>query len=169
MHSKPFNLAQAKAGAPVQLRKGISARIVCFDKKGVVNYPLLALVMDGSGTRESVLEISNSGHYSNSQQSDYDLVMAPFGMVEGKPVFMDDVLEFRTHSANAWHVVEVNSEIFALHPENEYRWPKPTLINVYRYATDGELWSAAKDGTKFDAHHRLSALWTFVYSYAEPQ
>lgn len=72
---KPFDLEQAKAGAPVQTRDGHAARIICFDRKGN-NLPVVALVTDPDGEEYTRVYPSNGG-YLLTQESDLDLFMAP--------------------------------------------------------------------------------------------
>ena len=73
---KPFNLEQAKAGAPVCTRDGQPARIVCYDMKGHSNYPILALVENPNGKRESTISYTPSGHQSLYSDTGIDLMMA---------------------------------------------------------------------------------------------
>ena len=72
---KPFNLEQAKAGAPVCTRDGQPARIVCYAMKGHKNYPILALVERSVGV-ESILRYALNGHHSLDYGSGIDLMMA---------------------------------------------------------------------------------------------
>ena len=72
---KPFNLEQAKAGAPVCTRNGWPARIVCYDCKGYKNYPILALIESPVGV-ESILSYALNGHHSLDSEADKDLMMA---------------------------------------------------------------------------------------------
>jgi len=70
---KPFDLEAAKKGAPVCLRDGHDARIICFDAKDKA-YPIVALVtvLDD----ENVLLFSGSGQYSCfAMQHPNDLMM----------------------------------------------------------------------------------------------
>ena len=72
---KPFNLEQAKAGAPVCTRDGRPVRIVCYDLKGHKNYPILALVESSVGV-ESTVSYALNGHNSLDSETDIDLRMA---------------------------------------------------------------------------------------------
>ena len=71
---KPFNLEQAKAGAPVCTRNGQPARIVCYDFKGHKNYPILALIENMAGT-ESTVSYALNGHHSLDSETGIDLMM----------------------------------------------------------------------------------------------
>ena len=44
---KPFDIELAKAGYPVCTRDGRPVRILCFDRKSVDGYSILALVDEG--------------------------------------------------------------------------------------------------------------------------
>ena len=72
---KPFNLEQAKAGAPVCTRDGRPVRIVCYDLKGYKNYPILALIEDTVGA-ESTISYALNGHQSLDSKTGLDLMMA---------------------------------------------------------------------------------------------
>ena len=72
---KPFNLEQAKAGAPVCTRNGQPARIVCYDLKGRKNYPILALVKSPVGV-ETTVSYTLSGHQSLYSDTGIDLMVA---------------------------------------------------------------------------------------------
>ena len=72
---KPFNLEQAKAGAPVCTRGGQPVRIVCYALKGHKNYPILALVESPVGV-ESTVSYTLNGHHSLDSETGIDLMMA---------------------------------------------------------------------------------------------
>ena len=72
---KPFNLEQAKAGAPVCTRDGRPVRIVCYDLKGYKNYPILALIEDTVGA-EYTISYALNGHQSLDSETGIDLMMA---------------------------------------------------------------------------------------------
>lgn len=72
---KPFNLEQAKAGAPVCTRDGQPVRIVCYDLKGHKNYPILALIESPVGV-ESTVSYALNGHHSLDSETGIDLMMA---------------------------------------------------------------------------------------------
>ena len=72
---KPFNLEEAKAGAPVCTRDGRPVRIVCYDCKGYKNYPILALIERPVGV-ESILSYALNGHHSLDSETGIDLMMA---------------------------------------------------------------------------------------------
>ena len=72
---KPFNLEQAKAGAPVCTRDGRPVRIVCYDLKGYKNYPIIALIENMVGA-ESIMSYALNGHHSLDSETGIDLMMA---------------------------------------------------------------------------------------------
>lgn len=74
---KPFNLEEAKAGAPVITRDGRAVRIVCFDR-ACPHYPIVALI--GGAGEEDVQTFTNGGMYYADEDGGYadcDLFMAP--------------------------------------------------------------------------------------------
>ena len=72
---KPFDLEQAKAGAPVITRDGRKARILSFDLCNRY-YPLAAAFND-SGGDEGVDSLTNEGKCFADKDSANDLFMAP--------------------------------------------------------------------------------------------
>lgn len=72
---KPFNLEQAKAGAPVCTHDGRPVRIVCYDLKGYKNYPILALIENTVGA-ESIVSYALNGSHCSVKDHDLDLMMA---------------------------------------------------------------------------------------------
>ena len=79
---KPFDLEQAKAGAPVITRNGRKARIICFDVKNDT-YPMLALVTNSSGVEFPKTYTREGKYYATvnagavDAKSPYDLFMGP--------------------------------------------------------------------------------------------
>ena len=72
---KNFNLAEAKAGHPVQTRSGRSVRIICFDRKGTI-YNIVALMCVRTDLPEKIVYYTSSGRYfDDTEESEYDLVM----------------------------------------------------------------------------------------------
>lgn len=72
---KKFNLQEAKAGKPVCTRDGKNARIICFDRKNLDNYPIVALV-DNNGY-EAHYYYTNKGNFKSYAEDSLDLFMAP--------------------------------------------------------------------------------------------
>lgn len=68
---KPFDLEAAKAGKPVCTRDGRKARIICWDKKGLV--PIVALIEHENS--EIFLAYYNNGRHTIRERSDNDLMM----------------------------------------------------------------------------------------------
>lgn len=69
---KEFDLELAKAGHPVQTKKGNKARILCFDANNKY-YPIIALV-EMNGVEEVAL-YTNKGKWRVDSDGDLDLVM----------------------------------------------------------------------------------------------
>lgn len=67
--TKPFDLEKAKAGAKLVTRRGIPARIVCYDAKG--DYPVIAIVDEDD--EEIPRNYTVCGRYSRFGQSQEDL------------------------------------------------------------------------------------------------
>ena len=66
-----FDLAKAKAGAPVRTRDGRKVRILCFDRAGL--RPIVALVKEDDD-EESLLSYQEDGTLV-TREPEYDLMM----------------------------------------------------------------------------------------------
>lgn len=71
LNLKEFDLEAAKAGKPVCTRDGRKARIICWDKKGLV--PIVALIEHEDS--EIALSYYNNGKHMFRDNSDNDLMM----------------------------------------------------------------------------------------------
>ena len=71
---KPFNLEEAKKGAPVCTRDGHSVRIICFDAKNP-NYPIVALMDSPTLDSEHAVTYRLNGQYVGGYDSKCDLFM----------------------------------------------------------------------------------------------
>lgn len=71
LNLKEFDLEAAKAGKPVCTRDGRKARIICWDKKGLV--PIVALIEYENS--EIFLAYYNNGRHTIRERSDNDLMM----------------------------------------------------------------------------------------------
>lgn len=90
--SKPFDLAAAKAGAPFCGANGEAVRVLIWDRKHPT-HPILAIEEDGE--QEAVaFRADGTTTHRESLGVVSQLVMLPLGMIDGKPVFTGDVLDF---------------------------------------------------------------------------
>lgn len=72
---KPFDIELAKAGYPVCTRDGRPVRILCFDRKSVDGYSILALI--DKGDSEGIVSYIRQGtFYSHGKEHKNDLFMA---------------------------------------------------------------------------------------------
>lgn len=139
--SKPFNILDAKAGAPYCCRDGQQAEILKWDCNHQ-RFPLIGVVC------EKTYHYPESWTVSGEQASDEeferrpgrDLVMLPIGMCQSKPIFMGDELVTRFGDK---FVVEAK-HIGYLDEENT--WPVPTPAYPVTLMTDGDLVSNYYDG-----------------------
>lgn len=74
---KPFDLEAAKAGKPVCTRDGRKARIICFDRKGYNQFPIIALIMNGDKESDLYTYRPNGIWSNNGNESEKDLMMLP--------------------------------------------------------------------------------------------
>lgn len=82
LNFKPFDLEAAKAGKPVCTRDGRKVRIISFDRKflfkGVISYPIIALVED-TAKEETIYGYNEKGKVIIENDTPYkdDLMMLP--------------------------------------------------------------------------------------------
>lgn len=74
---KPFDLKAAKAGKPVCTRDGRKARIICFDRKGYNQFPIIALIVNGDKESDVYTYRPNGTWDNNGNESEKDLMMIP--------------------------------------------------------------------------------------------
>jgi hypothetical protein len=87
-HTRPFNLEHAKAGAPYCCRDGREATVFKWDCRH--DEKRLAGI---AGPLDVIAAWHASGRFGDQEnETTYDLVMTPLGMVDGKPVFVGDEL-----------------------------------------------------------------------------
>lgn len=118
-HTRPFNIEHAKAGAPIETRHGKKAYFVAHAPEAASHSRIIVRFASGEiGTRRE-----SGKHYEGGEQVPGDLVMAPLGHIEGKPVFVGDKIE--DGGPDGWTYGEA-------HPGNRNftgcRWPAPAKV-----------------------------------------
>ena len=128
--SRPFNILDAKAGAPYCCRDGEEAIVLKWDGRRF-NEPLVGCI----GADDVPASWGGDGRYVPDEHCPRprDLVMLPFGMCQSKPIFMGDELVTRFGDK---FVVEAK-HIGGLCEENT--WPAPTPAYPVTLMTDGDL------------------------------
>jgi hypothetical protein len=112
--TRPFCLADAKAGAPYACRDGSKAEVLKWDAQGGPFNLIGYTRHNGSEVPESWTKL---GCASARGESRADLVMLPLGYLDGKPVFVGD----KIINAYGFEVaVPVHSRDF-----DGCRWPAP--------------------------------------------
>ena len=118
--TREFNAAHAKAGAPYCCSNGEEATILKWDCRDPI-YPIVGVM----GEMDDSNEWQSNGLYNDGINTEYDLVMTPLGMIDGKPVFVGDSIvtdggmPFDVNPAHA-----INSSFF-LHG---CKWPAPAKV-----------------------------------------
>lgn len=115
--SKPFNLEHAKAGAPFCGGHGEAVRILIWDRKNP-KYPIIAIEEDGD--QEAVAFRADGKATHGCGAIVQELVMLPLGVIDGKPVFVGDEVEYETFVG--WGRDSVSAEWREF---GKCRWPAP--------------------------------------------
>ncbi|MGK5049917.1 hypothetical protein ACQ4WP_29130 [Janthinobacterium sp. GB4P2] len=87
---KPFDLEHARAGAPIGLTGGGTARFVAYAEEADPSCCVVVIEdrFNLIGTRRKSGRVNEAGATDNPN----DLVMLPLGLINGKPVFVGDVI-----------------------------------------------------------------------------
>ena len=62
---RPFNLEEAKAGKSVCTKDGKDVRIICFDRKNIINCPIVALISKSSYEDVKLYSLEGEGFDSD--------------------------------------------------------------------------------------------------------
>lgn len=112
-HTRPFDLTDAKAGAPYFTVEGYEARIDRFDGRDIYN-PLTGVV----GGLDYATMWNSRG--MNRDNPEFNLVMTPLGYIDGKPVFVGD--EYERDCGGTWATVQAKPTPLEF---THCRWPAP--------------------------------------------
>lgn len=115
-HTRPFDAASARAGAPYCCRNGESATILKWDGRQCHGYCLIGVI----GAEDVPNSWRANGFFGNSVRQENDLVMTPLGEIDGKPVFVGD--EIQSKGNNSKSIAQPMSRHFEL-----FRWPAPPV------------------------------------------
>lgn len=133
MITRPFNLEDAKAGAPVGYSDNSYCEIIKFDLSR--KPPIIAM----KGAHKMIMQHYEDG--LNTLWHSGNLVMTPLGYCEGRPVFTGDVL------------ISGGDEVTIGPQERKFdfmRWPDPLRKYPVTSMTDIELSAAfSPDGTGY--------------------
>lgn len=71
---KEFNIEEARQGAKLITRKGLPARIVCYDRVDEKYHaPILALILGKTKKWEMTVQYTNDGRIPYGHNPDFDL------------------------------------------------------------------------------------------------
>lgn len=118
--SKPFNANHARAGALYCCRDGTEATVLKWDGRG--KYPIIGVASDID--KQAIW--MQDGHILDNANRDYDLVMLPLGMVDGRPVFMGDIVEHRVQGI--WYPITAAPNLRNPWNVASLRWPAPEKV-----------------------------------------
>ena len=113
VHTKPFCLEHAKAGAPYCQRNGQPARIGIWDGKGE-DVKLIGVLTENNGYEYAAVWDTTGRPLTHNNGA--TLVMLPLGYCEDKPVFVGDEL------------INEGGRLYTVAPETlvreSYKWPR---------------------------------------------
>lgn len=75
LNLKEFNLEAAKAGKQIYTRDGRKARILCYDLKGVEEYPIVAAIETHDYLAESISAYDRNGRFDHDKENNNDLMI----------------------------------------------------------------------------------------------
>lgn len=84
-HTRAFNKNHAQDGAPYRLRNGREATVLMWTSRNLL-YKLAGVY----GSEDTPGNWMLDGSFDTRGPSDFDLVMVPLGLIDGKPVFTGD-------------------------------------------------------------------------------
>lgn len=134
--SRPFNLADAKAGHPIQTVAGDRAEVFKYDHAEFANFPLVGVI---NHTRLCYWTEAGAGALGVGDSYQDNLVMAPIGTIDGKPVFIGDELVYISSGRTTF--VEPDDKNFS-----HCRWPALTPAYPVTLMTDDDLVSNYNGG-----------------------
>lgn len=114
-HYKPFNIEQAKAGAPFGCKNGAKPTVSLWRHDAMIGY------VEGDGYACAMAWDNNGDAKRDEWGRDFDLVMLPLGMCEGKPVFVGDKL----HSLHDGEIYEAQIGWYREMDASIWQWPRP--------------------------------------------
>lgn len=138
-HTRPFNAEHARAGAPYATRGGLDATILKWDGRSKES-PLIGVY--GPNDASNDWGFDGFSHAVGHTKNDYDLVMTPLGMIDGKPVFVGDTIK-STDCMPTPAAVGMN-----FGNGSTWRWPAPAPVYPETKMTDEEL-QIAFNGNRF--------------------
>lgn len=115
LHTRPFNLEHAKAGAPFCCANGDEVEILKWDRKHTIC--IIGLARQDAAVRKWRAD----GSYEDVNSAAFQLVMTPLGFVDEKPVFVGD--EIVSEKDGRTHVAYPEQRNFA-----GARWPDPAPV-----------------------------------------
>lgn len=118
--SKPFNIEHAKAGAPILCADGCVPEILKYGTK------LFGTITNDEGDEFAASWSLWGVKISGVLGSEKNLVMAPLGMIDGKPVFVGDAIEGLDISGDSW--IELTAKPKDRVKGRYFRWPAPAKV-----------------------------------------
>lgn len=145
--TKPFNLEHASAGAPYASADGESATILKWD--GRSEYPLIGV----HGEADEPASWTAQGEHLAGSASGADLVMTPLGHIDGKPVFVGDLIV-----TGSWQMRACPKQLIT----ERCRWPDMRTAEAERLARDLDVAEAVALGIRRLLGNQPAAVWQLL-------
>lgn len=136
LHTRPFSLDDAKAGAPISLTCGWPVSIVKYDMRDGKS-PILGLY----GDQDQIGRWTASGVFLGGGHSSLGLVMMPIGCLDEKPVFVGDILE-----TNLGEKIPITADWKEKCIDHWFRWPAPPKVYPVTGMTASEAEASWHEG-----------------------
>lgn len=121
---RPFDPALGRQGAPIMTKEGQAVRVICWDRNNH-GYCVVGLLPDVAGDeRVGCWDVHGDGSPAYKVP---ELVMAPVGWCEGRPLFCGDVLYLKDETSTEFMVLSHHAKDFTF---DNMAWTKPLAAAV---------------------------------------
>lgn len=117
--TRPFSMADAKAGAPYCCVNGDEATAIKWDCRDL-EFPIAGVM----GDYDNINEWDKYGRTNKGLTDEFCLVMLPLGMIDGKPVFMGDLVTSPDCKGN----ISADLGMTFGTATSSWRWPAPAKV-----------------------------------------
>lgn len=119
--TRPFNLEDAKAGAPIGCANGAGAEVLRY-----LDNKLIGIQTSHTGTQFASEWKVDGAYCEPGHFNSLDLVMLPLGVIDGKPVFVGDLILGDSRGSQPEIVSAFVGMTFPA--GNAWTWPEPAKV-----------------------------------------